>query len=530
MQNKTEFVTRRERKIREFCDESGDGIYNEINDSDKEKQQIYDDYCNNIELNLVLENEMNIDKNGEVKDVNEGSEIVLKEMDPSEIFTLPESTMDYECISDLQHASETQPTDSATQNSEESSNEVEVENVIDRYYENIPEVMVKHNHLPVEKCMPEVFENISDTETIRIQSKRKMIIQQILQRPSLPASTDDDVQEVNFVSDLITYISADASEHANLSTNEISTIENQNEEVRMLSRSEPFQEHVNKLVEQHRNNFPIVSDTESETDYKDYDDIDSVVADASATPTTSIRGFLKDYNEFIDSMQTKHDNQKTAEGELDQDNIGVSISDDQDEQEIPDLDVIHKGIFDFVLEDHDSKQSSIERMLQCRDPIFDIPPDILNVEVDALRTNANNNLVEMMNRVFLKKEQYYNPDDTSVNCNIVDRDAEPVSTDWIKNYYSDFCGLKKSSGKTTSDPLEQLKAADDGTERISTVRFYCEDLTKVVADEVVQGDHMVDQNDCQLNSIEEVITDEVDNAIQIQSTTSEEESNESADR
>lgn len=422
------------------------------------------------------------------------------------------------------------------------SNEEVAENNVEAYFENIPEA-VQHTKPHIDEFISKELENITDPESIRIQTKRKMIIQQILQQPTV-TSTSGDVHEVHFASDMITDITVPEPNASISSTNEDLPIECKDDGTKpdpepiasvspikdglptytvdntsSTSRSEPFQEHVDKLVEINRNHCPALTDTESETDYQDYDDIDSFVADVSAKPTTTIRGFLQDYNEFVDNIQTKLDKTKTAISDLKTlnpeqykvpDQVGDSKS-AQEDAEIPDLDLLHKGLLDLVIEDHDSKQCSIERMLQCSDPIFDIPEDMLNNELDAIRDKAQTELDDLINRVYLKKELYKKQDTTVDTVESAEGGLSSVNREWIRNYYSEYYGQEERSGKTTSKPLEKLKTADDGSEKLSNVRFYCEDLTKIraVENDGENGENMFDNIGEQLDSIEEFVSEEI---------------------
>lgn len=400
-----------------------------------------------------------------------------------------------------------------------------IDNDTETYLQNISEAVAKPIisrvidgiAAEIDTSNPEFvdFEGNVNVEACRIQAKRKMIIEQILQKPSV-SETSTDPNELTFSSNILTNMFTTTHEHG-ISTEDISRkiIVEEKCDNNQINAKEVV---VENPIEIYRKFDSKPSDSESEDDYNDYDDIDSFVADASTKPERTIRGFLHDYDAFLDKMQLKLDKSQVAINDLrnksmrDTNICEEMLSDEaQEHLNIPDLDEIHQDLIGIEDIDHDSKTNSIERMLRCNDPIFDIPADLLNIEVEALQSNAHNELVDMVDRVYRNRKSYMNSNNDSDDGNDSDIDRSGTANiNSIKNYYADNCNFVKVYKEMgPSKLLQKLNDDDDGHSKPS-VLFNCEDLENMLTEEEICESKLMKETK-QLDSIEEdILYDESD--------------------
>lgn len=224
-------------------------------------------------------------------------------------------------------------------------------------------------------------------------------------------------------------------------------------------------------------------DDDDEDRYSNIDDVDSVHPQTSSKVGT-IRGFIQEFTEFLETREEKAQlernrlegleteackRQKNADNELEID-------------EIPDLDEIHKDLLldpsnPLEAEEDTPKGELIERLLESRPAIFDIPADELNREVAALGENSHNSLVEMIDRVYQNREAYHNPDEESSENEDAFEDAEDNVT-WITNYYEAFVPPKKCADK----------------KKMRAIKYEC-DMVENAKPELIASDSSTDQAD-----------------------------------
>lgn len=170
---------------------------------------------------------------------------------------------------------------------------------------------------------------------------------------------------------------------------------------------------------------------------------------------------------------------------------------DSDDDSVADLDEIHKELMAVhVPPPPKPKSVLIERLLNSRASIFDIPADELNRQVAALKENNQNELVELVDRVYENREAYLNTDEAADHISDDDSDEyEDAQTDIsaercevIENVEAHV--LNSNAGGITIFCENVAGLLED-----VTVEDISSDTTEIIAEEIVEVDDPINDGD-----------------------------------
>lgn len=159
------------------------------------------------------------------------------------------------------------------------------------------------------------------------------------------------------------------------------------------------------------------------------------------------------------SVVTNDKQPDTSDSDLDEDDI--------DTDSIADLNDIHKDLFAVHAPPppSDDKSVLIERLLNSRSAIFDIPADELNRQVAALEENKHNELVGLVDRVYENREAYKNPD----------KSEKPIDDDDSDEYVDALTDFDAENSDLT-----EITAEPNTISPASGITIFCENVSSLL--------------------------------------------------
>lgn len=202
---------------------------------------------------------------------------------------------------------------------------------------------------------------------------------------------------------------------------------------------------------------------------------------------------------------TKDDQFDTSESDLVDDNVA-------------DLDEIHKELFAVhAPPPHEPKSILIERLLNSRASIFDIPADELNRQVAALEENNQNELVEMVDRVYENRDAYHNPDETSERISDEESDDyEDAQTELGTERCEVFDNVEAQVINSKSSGITIFCENVAGLLENVTVEDICSETTEIIAEEIVDVENPIP--DCDVYQVANDVACDQDLLTDIENT------------